>query len=112
MAEGCDIKRRIHAGHVAGEFFRDGMMVTFDKPCRTIAPGDTLDIRTPKGEALEIFPAAVRRDGGVSVWYAPHPLLRHWLGWMERIDDTHWSFRMEAMHVDILNGIPELCGDR
>ena len=50
----------------------------------------------------------------MSVWYAPHPLLRHWLGWLERIDDTHWSFRMEAHHVDILRGIPELCdaGDR
>ena len=45
----------------------------------------------------------------MSVWYAPHPLLRHWLGWMERIDDTHWSFRMEALHIDILNDIPELC---
>jgi len=86
------------------------MVVTFDRPCPAIAPGDTLDIRTPAGEVLEIFPAAIRPDGGVSVWYAPHPLLRHWLGWLERIDDTHWSFHMEPHHVEMLNAIPELCG--
>jgi hypothetical protein len=44
------------------------------------------------------------------VWYAPHPLLRHSLGWTERIDDTHWRFRMEPYHVDILRGIPALSG--
>ena len=37
-------------------------------------------------------------------------LLRPWLGWMERIDDTHWRFRMEPYHVDILRGIPALSG--
>jgi hypothetical protein len=106
--------RMIHGGRVAGEFFRDGMVVSFDQPCRGIARDDTLAIRTPNGELLEMFPAARRADGAVSVWYAPHPLLRHWLGWLERIDDTRWSFRMEAHHVDILHGIPELCdaGDR
>lgn len=101
---------RVHSGHVPSEFFKNGMLVSFDQPCRTIAPGDALDIRTPAGEALEIFPAAVRSDGGVSVWYAPHPLLRHWLGWLERIDDTHWSFHMEPHHLEMLNAIPELCG--
>ena len=45
------------------------------------------------------------------MWYAPHPLLRHSLGWTERIDDTHWRFRMEPYHVDILRGIPALCED-
>jgi hypothetical protein len=100
---------RVHSGHVPSEFFKNGMLVSFDQPCRTIAPGDALDIRTPAGEALEIFPAAVRSDGGVSVWYAPHPLLRHWLGWLERIDDTHWSFHMEPHHLEMLNAIPELC---
>lgn len=101
---------RVHPGRVGSEFFSDRMAVTFDRPCRTIAPHDQLDLTTPRGDVLEIFPAAVRSDGGVSVWYAPHPLLRHWLGWMERIDDTHWMFRMEALHIDILGDIPELCG--
>jgi hypothetical protein len=102
-------KPRVHSGRVASEFFKSGMVVTFDHGCTTIGRADMLDIRTPSGAALEIFPAATRPDGGVSVWYAPHPLLRHWLGWLERIDDTHWTFRMEALHIDILNGIPELC---
>jgi hypothetical protein len=106
--------RRIHNGQVAGEVFKDGMVVSFDRPCRSIERDDTLAVRTPNGEMLEIFPAAGRPDGAISVWYAPHPLLRHWLGWMERIDDLHWSFRMEAHHVDILRGIREVCanGDR
>jgi hypothetical protein len=105
-------ERRVHNGRVAGAFFRDGMVVSFDRPCATIERDDTLAIRTPNGDLLEIFPAARRPDGAVSVWYAPHPLLRHWLGWMERIDDLRWSFRMEAHHIDALSGIPELCGDR
>ena len=100
---------RLHSGRVESEFFKSGMIITFDEPCRSIARGDTLTIRTPKGEILEMFPAAVRSDGGVSVWYAPHPLMRHWLGWMKRIDDTHWSFGMEALHIEILSGIPKLC---
>jgi hypothetical protein len=103
---------RVHSGRVKSEFFGDGMIVTFDRPCPDIAWHDTLDIRTPGGEVLEIFPAAIRRDGAVSVWYAPHPLLRHWLGWMVPLDDTHWSFRMEALHIDILSAIPELCESR
>jgi hypothetical protein len=102
---------RIHSGQVAGEYFKDGMVVSFDRPCPTIERDDTLAIRAPNGEMLEIFPAAKRSDGAVSVWYAPHPLLRHWLGWMERIDDLRWSFRMEPHHIDTLRGIPELCGD-
>ena len=64
----------------------------------------------PGGEILEIIPAGIRPDRALSVWYAPHPLLRHWLGWMERIDDAHWRFRMEPYHVDILRGIPALSG--
>ena len=106
---GEDEKARVHSGRVPGEFFKARILVTFDRPCRAIATTDALDIRTPGGEALEIFPAAVRPDGGVSVWYAPHPLLRHWLGWLERIDDTHWEFHMEPHHVEMLNAIPELC---
>jgi len=103
--------RRTHSGRVAGEFFEDGMVVYLDRPCPSIERDDALAIRTPSGKMLEIFPAAERPDGAVSVWYAPHPLLRHWLGWMDRIDDLRWSFRMEAYHLDILRGIPELCGD-
>lgn len=96
---------------MAVPFFQDGMVVSFDQPCTSIERDDTLAIRAPNGDLLEIFPAAKRADGSVSVWYAPHPLLRHWLGWMERIDDMRWSFRMEAHHVDTLKGIPELCAD-
>ena len=83
---GGDDRPRSHSGRVAGEFFKSGMIVTFDQPCPTIGRDDTLAIRTPSGEMLEIFPATIRPDGGVSVWYAPHPLLRHWLGWMARIE--------------------------
>ena len=104
-------EQRIHSGHVAVTFFQDGMVVYFDRPCVSIERDDTLAIRAPNGDLLEIFPAARRSDGAVSVWYAPHPLLRHWLGWMERIDEMRWSFRMEAHHIDILKGIPELCAD-
>jgi len=103
-----DDQPRSHSGRVPSRFFRDGMIVTFDQPCVAIGHHDALIIRAPDGEILEIFPAAIRRDGAVSVWYAPHPLLRHWLGWMQRIDDTSWSFWMEAHHMDILAGIPEL----
>ena len=93
------------------EFFSDRMAVTFDRPCRTIAPRDTLDDPdAERRDARDVSRRRSGRDGGVSVWYAPHPLLRHWLGWMERIDDTHWMFRMEALHIDILGDIPELCG--
>src|SRR5215470_14653816 len=103
----ADDQPRSHSGRVPSRFFRDGMVVTFDRPCGAIGRHDTLNIRAPDGEALEIFPAAIRRDGAVSVWYAPHPLLRHWLGWMEQIDDMRWSFRMEAHHIDTLKEIPE-----
>ena len=75
-------------------------------------PDRCLDIRTPGGGTLEIFPASVRSDGGILVWYAPHPLLRHWLGWMVPLDDTHWSFRMEPIHIDMLRAIPEFCEAR
>ncbi len=78
----------------------------------SLTPSDTLVIRTPSGEILDLFPAAMRPDGAISVWYAPHPLLRHWVGWMERIDDRRWSFRMEPFHIEVLSGIPELCEPR
>jgi hypothetical protein len=104
-------RRQIHTGRAPSAFFSDGMMIIFDKPTATIVRGDTLDIRSPVGEALEIIPAGTRSDHTASVWYAPHPLLRHWLGWIERIDETRWRFRMEPYHIDILRGIPALCED-
>jgi hypothetical protein len=64
-------------------------------------------VRAPDGD---IIPAGIRPDRTLSVWYAPHPLLRHWLGGMERIDDTRWRFRMEPYHVDLLRGILALSG--
>lgn len=104
-------RRRSHAGRTTSAFFSDGMTITFDKPCPAIARGDSLTIRAPGGELMEIIPAGVRPDRGALVWYAPHPLLRHWLGWLERIDDRNWRFRMEPYHIDILRGIPALSAD-
>jgi hypothetical protein len=95
---------------VASAFFKDGMIISFEEPCPRIAASDTLAIEAPEGELLEIFPAALRRDGSLAVWYAPHPLLRHWLGWMAPVNDREWSFHMEPYHVDILRGIPALAG--
>jgi hypothetical protein len=100
---------RIYAGRAMSAFFSDGMTITLDAPNASIMRGDTLNVRSSDGEILEIIPAGARSDHMVSVWYAPHPLLRHWLGWMERIDATRWRFRMEPYHVDILRGIPALC---
>lgn len=100
-----------YAGHAASAFFSDGMTITLDKPNAIIVRGDTLTVRALGGEILEIIPAGLRPDHAVLVWYAPHPLLRHWLGWMEPIDRTHWRFRMEPHHIDVLRGIPALCED-
>jgi hypothetical protein len=102
------IQRRgsVHTGRAQSAFFSDGMTITLDKPNATIVRGDTLNVRAPDGDILEIIPAGARQDHAVSVWYAPHPLLRHWLGWMKRVDETRWRFYMEPYHVDILNGIP------
>ena len=98
------------SGRAPGEFFNTGMVVAFDRPCRGRSARRFARCPHAGRRGVGDFPAAVRRDGGVSVWYAPHPLLRHWLGWLERIDDTHWSFHMEPHHVEMLNAIPELCG--
>lgn len=105
---GYQRRGKSHAGRTPSAFFSDGMTITFDEPCPTIARNDTLAVRSPDGEPMEIIPAGQRADHAMSVWYAPHPLLRHWLGWLERIDDKHWRFRMEPYHVDILRGIPAL----
>ena len=102
---------RVHVGRAASAFFSDGMIITLETSNAPIMRGDTLTVRAPDGAVLEIIPAGPRPDGAASVWYAPHPLLRHWLGWMERIDTTRWRFRMEPYHVDILRGIPVLCED-
>lgn len=101
-------KPQTRAGRVASAFFKDGMIVDFDEPCASIAPQDTLAIRAPDGELLEIFPASLRGDGSLAVWYAPHPLLRHWLGWMAPLGERRWTFRMEPYHAEILAGIPAL----
>jgi len=100
-----------HAGHAQSAFFSDGMIITLDQPDAKLLRGDTLNVRAPNGELLEIIPAGMRQDGAALVWYAPHPLLRHWLGRMERVAPTRWRFRMEPYHVDILRGIPALCED-
>ncbi|HMK81935.1 MAG TPA: hypothetical protein VK438_19940 [Xanthobacteraceae bacterium] len=104
-------RSQTHAGHAQSAFFSDGMIITLDQPDAKLQRGDTLNVRTPDGELLEIIPAGMRQDGAALVWYAPHPLLRHWLGRMERVDPTRWRLRMEPYHVDILRGIPALCED-
>jgi hypothetical protein len=101
----------VHEGRARSAFFSDGMTITLATPNATILRGDFLNVRAPDGEILEMIPAGARPDQAISVWYAPHPLLRHWLGWMERIDETRWRFRMEPYHVDILSGIPALRED-
>lgn len=108
---GIQRRGQVYEGRAASAFFSDGMTITLDRPDATILRGDSLNVRAPDGEILEIIPAGVRPDHAVLVWYAPHPLLRHWLGWMERIDARRWRFRMEPFHVDILNGIPALRED-
>ena len=108
---GIQRRGQVLVGRAPSAFFSDGMIITLEQPNATIARGDTLNVRSAEGETLEIIPAGIRADHAVLVWYAPHPLLRHWLGWMERIDDTRWRFRMEPYHVDILRGIPALCED-
>jgi hypothetical protein len=108
---GIQRRGRVHAGRAPSALFSDGMTITLETQNATIVRGDTLDIRAPDGEVLEIIPAGARHDGSVSVWYAPHPLLRHWLGWLERVDDTRWRFRMEPFHVDVLRDIPALNAD-
>jgi hypothetical protein len=108
---GIQRRGQILAGHAPSAFFSDSMTITLEKPNATIVPGDALNVRAPDGEILEIIPAGARADGGISVWYAPHPLLRHWLGWMERIDETRWRFRMEPFHIDVLRRIPALSAD-
>ena len=72
-----------HAGRAASAFFSDGMIITLDAANATLMRGDTLTVRAPDGEVLDMIPAGPRIDGAASVWYAPHPLLRHWLGWMQ-----------------------------
>jgi hypothetical protein len=47
----------------------------------------------------------------VGVVHAPSAVAR-WLGWMVRRDDMHWTFRMEAVRIDMLNAIPKLCESR
>jgi hypothetical protein len=101
---------RVLRGRVDSMFYSDGMVVTFDEPCRSIGRHDVLRIRTPDGDLLDIIVASVHGEGEVSVWYAPDPLLRHWLGRLVNIDDVRWRFRMEPYHVDILDSIPKWPG--
>jgi hypothetical protein len=108
---GVQRRSQTHAGHAKSVFFTDGMEITLETPNATLLRGDTLNVRAPDGELLELIPAGMRQDGAALVWYAPHPLLRHWLGRMERVDAKCWRLRMEPYHVDILRGIPALCED-
>jgi hypothetical protein len=82
------------------------MTILFDEPQETIGRWDALRVRTVDGELLDIAVASVSAAGQVLVWYAPDPLLRHWLGRLQKRDDRRWVLRMEPYHVDILDSIP------
>jgi hypothetical protein len=56
------------------------MTITFDQPQPAIGRHDALRVKTPENASL------------VLVWYAPDPLLRHWLGRLERRDDFTGCF--------------------
>jgi hypothetical protein len=92
-------RRRTAFGTADRSFIADGMIVRFPEsdPMR---PGDDIVVRTPDGEELDLFFGSVRPDGLVSVWYALHPELRHWLGWLEPAGPAAWRFRMERFHRD------------
>lgn len=81
----------------------DRMVITMARPCPAFGPHDTLIVRSPDGDELDLSFAGLRPDGRPSVWYAINPLLRHWLGWLEKIDDTHWMLRMEPFHLTSLD---------
>lgn len=102
---------RILRGRVDSVFYSDGMMITFDAPCRAIGRRDELRIRAPDGSLLDMIVASIHSEREVSVWYAPDPLLRHWLGRLVNVDDVRWRLRMEPYHIDILAGIPKWPGE-
>jgi hypothetical protein len=103
---GVSMAGRIIRGRVDSPLFSDGMTITFDEPQPSIGRHDALRVKTPDNGLLDIAVASVNPASQVLVWYAPDPLLRHWLGRLERRDDFHWVLRMEPYHVDILNSIP------
>jgi hypothetical protein len=105
-SRGFSMTGRIVRGRVDSSFFSDGMTITFDEPQFSIGRHDALRVRTPESGLLDISVASIGPAAVVLVWYAPDPLLRHWLGRLERRDDLHWVLRMEPYHVDILKGIP------
>jgi hypothetical protein len=97
---------RIIRGRVDSSLFSDGMIITFDEPQPSIGRRDALRVKTPESGLLDIAVASVGPAAQVLVWYAPDPLLRHWLGRLERRDELHWVLRMEPYHADILKSIP------
>jgi hypothetical protein len=92
-------KRRTAFGTADRSFICDGMIVRFPEG-DAMRPGDDIVVRAPDGEELDLFFGSVRPDGLVSVWYALHPELRHWLGWLEPVGTATWRFRMEPFHRD------------
>jgi hypothetical protein len=105
-SKGLSMTGRIVRGRVESSLFSDGMTITFEESQPSIGRHDALRVKTPEGGLLDIAVASVSPAAQVLVWYAPDPLLRHWLGRLERRDDFHWVLRMEPYHVDVLKSIP------
>ena len=85
-------------GRADAERIVDGMGICFPGG---MSPGDKIAVRAPSGNLLDISLGGVRRDGCPAVWYAPHPVFRHWLGWLEGQGET-WILRMEPFHQDMM----------
>jgi len=85
-------------GRAAAEQIADGLKIRF---AGGMTPGDRIAVHSPSGELMDISLAGVRRDGRPAVWYAPHPVFRHWLGWLEG-EGEDWVLRMEPFHIDRL----------
>ncbi|HVZ52920.1 MAG TPA: hypothetical protein VG986_13200 [Pseudolabrys sp.] len=83
----------------------DGLTITLARPDVRMRRGDTLIVRSPQGDELDIMLATVRPDGVPSVWYAVNPTLRHWLGWLERRDERTYVLRMEPFHIQMLEDL-------
>ena len=97
---GLPSSRKSVTGRIDGRHIADGMLIDFGN--EEMVPGDRLCIRDGDGSELDLFFGSVRPDGLVSVWYAVHPELRHWLGRLEPAGGSRWVFRMEPFHLDWL----------
>lgn len=90
----------------------DGLVIALTRPGVRMKRGDTLIVRSPQGDELDIMLATIRPDGRPSVWYAVNPTLRHWLGWLEARDDRTYVMRMEPFHIQLLEDLKAAAGKK